>query len=208
MLNKKLKRGFTLIELLVVITIIGILATGAVAVYTAQIQKARDSTRINDLKAIQSGVEQVYQDSWEYPHSDEFADWSATDWRTWVKTYVELIPRDSKFGQPCNNWWNATTPVCWYVYWVDVDSNGIEYWEYELSTAFENSWNVWNKANNTKDHGSDDNRFEIWINVISTGSHDTSTDTAAFTSTSSWCMELDWTTSPSWTSSIILADDC
>jgi prepilin-type N-terminal cleavage/methylation domain-containing protein len=48
------KRGFTLIELLVVITIIGILATGATATYTSQIQKARDTSRVNDIKAVQS----------------------------------------------------------------------------------------------------------------------------------------------------------
>ena len=48
------KKAFTLIELLVVITIIGILATGATAVYTSQIQKARDTTRINDLEAFKS----------------------------------------------------------------------------------------------------------------------------------------------------------
>jgi general secretion pathway protein G len=59
--------GFTLIELLVVITIIGILATGATTVYTSQIQKARDTTRINDVKALQSGIEQFYQDKAEYP---------------------------------------------------------------------------------------------------------------------------------------------
>ncbi len=47
---KNNSRGFTLIELLVVITIIGILATGGVGVFTQQIQKARDTTRITDLK--------------------------------------------------------------------------------------------------------------------------------------------------------------
>lgn len=62
-----LKKGFTLIELLVVITIIGILATGAVSVYTSQIQKARDTTRIKDLGALQQGVEQSYQDEFVYP---------------------------------------------------------------------------------------------------------------------------------------------
>jgi general secretion pathway protein G len=66
------KLGFTLIELLVVITIIGILATGAVTMYTSQIQKARDTTRINDQKALQSAIEQVYQDNTEYVHADEF----------------------------------------------------------------------------------------------------------------------------------------
>jgi prepilin-type N-terminal cleavage/methylation domain-containing protein len=48
------KKAFTLIELLVVITIIGILATGATAVYTSQIQKARDTTRINDIEALKA----------------------------------------------------------------------------------------------------------------------------------------------------------
>jgi general secretion pathway protein G len=62
-----LKKGFTLIELLVVITIIGILATGAVTTFTSQIQKARDTTRISDVKALQSGIEQFYQDTSAYP---------------------------------------------------------------------------------------------------------------------------------------------
>jgi general secretion pathway protein G len=61
------KKGFTLIELLVVITIIGILATGAVTVFTSQIQKARDTTRISDLKSLQTAVEQAYQDEAAYP---------------------------------------------------------------------------------------------------------------------------------------------
>ena len=72
MLYKTLKSGFTLIELLVVITIIGILATGAVTVYTSQIQKARDTTRIKDIDALKGGVEQVYQDSAVYPGADTF----------------------------------------------------------------------------------------------------------------------------------------
>lgn len=204
MLNKKLKRGFTLIELLVVITIIGILATGAVAVYTAQIQKARDSTRINDVKAIQSGVEQVYQDSWEYPHADEFADWSGAVGRTWVKTYVELIPKDAKYGQSCNGW-----AICWYVYWVDTDDNSIAYWEYELSTTFENTWNVGNKANNTKDHWSDNLRFEIGINVSDATKHNTTTSWSNVTPTSSGCVNaMVIATALTWTSSIVLSDDC
>lgn len=54
MRSLKTKKAFTLIELLVVITIIAILATGATTVYTAQIQKARDSTRFTDLNAVQA----------------------------------------------------------------------------------------------------------------------------------------------------------
>ena len=64
---KNIIKGFTLIELLVVITIIGILATGATAVYTSQIQKARDSNRVTDIKSLQGAVEQAYADLSEYP---------------------------------------------------------------------------------------------------------------------------------------------
>jgi general secretion pathway protein G len=66
---QSIKRGFTLIELLVVITIIGILATGATTVFTSQIQKARDTTRITSVNALKGAVEQVYQDTSEYPQS-------------------------------------------------------------------------------------------------------------------------------------------
>ncbi len=66
-MKKMLQKGFTLIELLVVITIIGILATGAVTVYTSQMTKARDSTRLSDIKALQGAIEQAYMDDYEYP---------------------------------------------------------------------------------------------------------------------------------------------
>ena len=88
--------GFTLIELLVVITIIGILATGGVVTYTSQIQKARDTTRITDVKALQSGIEQYYQDKAEYPDATT-ASFSG------VTSYVPKMPKDPKSGQFCNN---------------------------------------------------------------------------------------------------------
>lgn len=48
--------GFTLIELMVVMAIIAILATAGLSAYGGYIKKARDSTRISDLRAIQSVV--------------------------------------------------------------------------------------------------------------------------------------------------------
>lgn len=47
-------KGFTLIELLVVITIIGILATGAVSIYSGAQAKARDAQRQNDITSLAS----------------------------------------------------------------------------------------------------------------------------------------------------------
>jgi len=95
MLKRAKAGGFTLIELLVVITIIGILATGAVTVYTTQIQKARDTTRIRDVDALKGAAEQVYQDDSEYPHSDTFV--------SQTNVYIKRLPSDAKHGQTCNS---------------------------------------------------------------------------------------------------------
>lgn len=151
------KKAFTLIELLVVITIIGILATSAVSIYTSQIQKARDTTRINDVKALQSSIEQVYQDDWEYPDAD------ATTFSTAVEIYMSNIPVDAKNTQPCATpttaWTNDSTHL-WYVYNSWDDANGIALWSYEISTWFENLWNVDKKASD--DNWDDNARLEMW----------------------------------------------
>ncbi len=143
-------KAFTLIELLIVITIIWILATGAVTVYTTQIQKARDATRIGDIKSVQWAVEQVYQDNSLYPWADEFV--------TKTSVYIESLPADLKHLKVCNGW-----IACWYAYHAGNDSAGNDLWAYELVTAFENSWNVDSKAK--KDNGDDDKRLETWAGI-------------------------------------------
>lgn len=153
------KKGFTLIELLVVITIIGILATWATTVYTSQIQKARDTTRINDMKALQAAVEQVYQDSWEYPHPSKFSDRSEIS----AATYLPKMPRDPKNWQTCNSKWKTwATPsaACVYSYAVWPDANNINYWSYILSTWFESVWKV--DSDWTRDAWKHNWRWETW----------------------------------------------
>ncbi len=145
------KKAFTLIELLVVITIIGILATGAVSVYTSQIQKARDTTRINDVDALKSWIEQYYQDANGYP--DKWAAFS------WVAIYTPKMPKDPKTGQA--NWTSSFD----YAYNVKNDWNWVLNQEYEVSTAFENAWTTTSKA--WGDGGSDANRLEFWIDLTS-----------------------------------------
>jgi len=151
MINTKNKKGFTLIELLVVITIIGILATWATTVYTSQIQKARDTTRVSDVKALQTGIEQFYQDKKEYP---VWGDFYSTDK---VQSYVPKLAVDPKHNQTCID------SRCWYVYAVWEDNNWIDNWAYEISTAFESKWNKTDKAVNSSDNWNDENRLELWL---------------------------------------------
>jgi len=186
------KKGFTLIELLVVITIIGILATWATTIYTSQIQKARDTTRINDMKSLEWWINQSYNDTNEYPKG------SALEWE--LKKYMQKIPADSKHWQPCNDGgtsWNA--PDCWYAYITWPDDNWILFWEYEISTAFENLGNVQNRA--AKDGWGTwawTVRYEIWI--------DTPNNTTNVGKDSiSWTQK--WVTIPNWTSAATSAND-
>ena len=167
----KNKLGFTLIELLVVITIIGILATWAVAVYTSQIQKARDSNRINDVKVLESWVSQFYQDVSEYPTWDDFWTWWTNqndESVPWVQTYVPKIPKDPKNKESCNKWGWSQKQICAYRYYVWNDNNGISLQEYEISTAFENWWNISSKAK--KDDWNDNFRYEVWVDIASNDS--------------------------------------
>ncbi len=158
-MENKIKKAFTLIELLVVITIIWILATWATSIFTSQIQKARDSTRLNDVKALRWAVEQAYQDDQEYPHT------KAEDFKKALSDYIDKFPTDPKKLQSANKsgYENGNEPSLWYTYIVWNDENWIENSTYEISTAFEANWSIDWKAKTDK--WNDNNRMEIWINT-------------------------------------------
>ena len=170
------KLGFTLIELLVVITIIGILATGATAVYTSQIQKARDSNRITDIKALEWAMEQAYSDASIYPthvKGDTTCDpagvTSASDIKFWVwclKTleYMPKFPTDKKlWSAAAKNSWNE---FLWYAYEVwSSASSGVPLQTFEVSTAFEAKASLTAKARDSVDWWNNPNRYEAWNNV-------------------------------------------
>lgn len=187
-MKKFSNKAFTLIELLVVITIIGILATWAVAVYTSQIQKWRDATRITSINALKWWIEQFYQDGSSYP--------STWTWFKWVKTYVPVLPKDPK------TWQSSTYTSFDYSYNVWPDSNGIQNQVYEVSAWLENSWNVTAKANNTEDWWNDDYRLEIWIiwtwtEIIETGlkwDQTTVTSWITWDPTDNTCVWASWNT--------------
>lgn len=72
-------KGFTIVELLIVIVVIGILAALVITTFTGIQQKARDTERQTDIKALQGQVEAYYAQKGNYPTR---TDVNSSAWRT------------------------------------------------------------------------------------------------------------------------------
>lgn len=76
---KRNQQGFTIVELLIVIVVIGILAALVITTFTGIQQKARDTERETDIKAIHGQVEAYYAQNGKYP---TLANLNDSSWRT------------------------------------------------------------------------------------------------------------------------------
>lgn len=101
MQNKK--RGFTLIELLVVIAIIGLLASVVMVALTSSRAKARDASRVSNLRSLQTALELYAGDhSGKYPIASTWQSQCA-GWGSYapadvipglVPSYIPVMPSD------------------------------------------------------------------------------------------------------------------
>jgi len=86
---KNRTKGFTLIELLVVIAIISILSSVVLASLGTARQKARDATRVSDLKNLQLALELYFDGAQSYPINLAA---NALPTAALVPTYIPVAP--------------------------------------------------------------------------------------------------------------------
>jgi len=76
---KAKQQGFTIVELLIVIVVIGILAALVITTFTGIQQKARNTERTTDIKALHGQIEAYYAQNGKYP---SLANVNSVAWRT------------------------------------------------------------------------------------------------------------------------------
>ena len=108
-----------------------------------QLQGARDSTRIGDMKLMETGVHQYFNDEGTYPPELTF---------TWaISKYLSKDLEDPKGTSIC--WADATTnnEPCAGYYAMGDDSFGLTDSAFKLGIAFEKLTNFSKQAVNTND---------------------------------------------------------
>jgi len=77
---KRKQQGFTIVELLIVIIVIGILAALVLVTFTGVQQKARNTERVTDVKAIASHLEVYNAQNGKYPTLDDINNVTSATW--------------------------------------------------------------------------------------------------------------------------------
>ena len=94
-----MKKGFTLIEVLIVIGIVTVLSGVVFGSILASRTKARDNSRIADMKTIELALAMYYDVNREYPAStsgDYLVDLNILV----TEKYLSSLPTDPQSGQP------------------------------------------------------------------------------------------------------------
>lgn len=90
------KKGFTLIELMVAISVVAILSTIGLMVYTNSQRLARDTKRKDDLRQIKNALVLYYNDVKQYPTATDMI--TSAGGGTWIPAlttnYIDRLPTD------------------------------------------------------------------------------------------------------------------
>ncbi len=104
MTSKAKQQGFTIVELLIVIVVIGILAALVITTFTGIQQKARNTERTTDIKALHGQVEAFYAQKGYYPSSGDLNDSS------WRSTNMKGLDQEALKDPKGSGYTIATSP--------------------------------------------------------------------------------------------------
>jgi len=94
-MKKNRLKGFSLIEILVVVTIIALLAAGAVVTYSQLTKQSRDARRKTDLEQVRAALEMYKSNS--ATNTYPIGDWSALPAAlAGNPKYIGVMPSDPK----------------------------------------------------------------------------------------------------------------
>lgn len=97
LMKKTARHGFTLVELLVVVSIIAVLSTIGITMYSSAQRLARDAKRRADLQSIQQALELYNSINGYYPKTAGwvYSDSASDPWLTGMDTnYMSRLPKD------------------------------------------------------------------------------------------------------------------
>jgi len=162
---KRLKNilAFTSIELLIVINILWMLAIWTTSIYTNQLEKAKDSTRVKDINNIRTWIVSLYSSlaryPWESTSLNPTCDTNADDSNSnlnciVINNFIPSLPKDKK------SWTSANWSPLDYLYnfgytkfWGSWSVYEISCWiESSLSKDMASAWDNW----------TDNNRVEVY----------------------------------------------
>jgi len=94
--KKRSRQGFTLIELMIAISVVAILATIGMMVYTNSQKLARDTKRKDDLRQIKNALFLYYNDLKEFPTATDMI--TSDGGGTWIpeltSDFIDRLPVD------------------------------------------------------------------------------------------------------------------
>ncbi len=137
-------KAFTLVELIVVITIIAILSTIWFVAYSWFSSKARDSSRVAQLKSINQALE-WYTTRWKLPLPDDkvtiYASWTIIwyQWNAWEAVLNKIWIKE---------WWKDPNDDKYYTYSIDSKLKNIQLLAFLENDPSEDKEMTYNIKNN------------------------------------------------------------